>query len=186
MIGADRVKEKDEKLKYCIFKALCWGVLGSISIVTTLWVQYRFYEMPYNGSLMGGILLTLLFSTGLVSFGMFMMQVIPNKLLATQISAICVLPASVLGGYTYPLTAMPPLLQNLGSLMPFTHFAEPIRDLILKKISIKYVMADIIWLLKFVIIVWIALTVVFFGKKFGKMLWHRHKAAGKAVVENYD
>lgn len=181
MIGADRVKEKDEKFRYCIYKALCWGILGAISIIATFWVQFRFYDMPYKGSVAGGLLLDLLFSTGVVSFGMLVMQVIPNKLLATQISAICMLPASILGGYTYPLMSMPAFFQKLGSIMPFTHFAEPIRDLILQDLGIKYVMGEIMWFLKFLIIIWIALFIVFFAKKIAKELWHNHKAAEKAV-----
>lgn len=181
MIGVDRVKEEDEKFMYCVFKAICWGFLGTISIVTTLWVQCHFYDMPYKGSLTGGFFLILLFSTSVVSLGMLMMQAIPNKLLATQIGAICVLPASILGGYTYPLMAMPSFFQKLGLMMPFTHFAEPMRDLIVKEISIKYVMGDILWLLRFLIIIWIGITLVFYGKKIVKERWQNHKTRAKVV-----
>jgi len=181
MIGVDRVKEKDEKFKYCIFKAICWGVLGAISIAATLWVQCHFFDMPYKGTLTGGILITIIYSMGVVSFGMLVMQLIPNKLLATQVSAVIVLPSSILGGYTFPLMAMPDFFKNLGSMLPYVHFAEPIRDLILKDISIKYIMGDIIWQLKFLVIVWIALAAVFFGKKLAKELWHKRKQSNKVV-----
>lgn len=183
MIGADRVKEENEKFKYCIFKALTWGALGTISIIITLWVQYRFFDMPYKGTFLGGLLLSFIYSTAMVSFGMLFMNVIPNKLLATQIAAICVLPTSVLGGYTFPLMAMPEFFQNLGSLLPYVHFAEPIRDLILKDISISYIMKDILWMIRFLIIIWLGNAVAFFGKKHLIELWHNRKNGIKAVEE---
>lgn len=173
MIGVDRVKEKNEKFLFIITKSLFWGILGMISIIATLWVQCHFFGVPYKGTLLGGFELTLLYSLDMISFGMLVFQIIPNKLLATQVAAILVLPTSVLGGYTFPLMAMPEFFQKLGSFLPFVHYSEPIRDLIMKSIDISYVSGNIIWLLKFLIGMWTATAVIFFGKKCAKLLWHK-------------
>lgn len=173
MIGVDRVKDKDEKFLFIITKSLLWGLLGMLSIIITLWIQCHFFGLPYKGTLLGGFELTLLYSICMVSFGMLVIQVIPNKLFATQVSAILVLPTSVLGGYTFPLMSMPVFFQKLGALLPFVHYSEPMRDLIMKPIGISYVYGNIIWLLEFLICVWILCAIVFFTKKGAKILLYR-------------
>lgn len=173
MIGADRVGDKEKYFIVLFLKALIWGILGAVSIAATIWVQIHYFGVPYRGTLEGGLKLTLLYSIGMISFGMLVKLIIPNKLIATQVAALLVLPSSILGGYTFPLMAMPKAFQQIGEFIPYVHYAEPLRDLCMKSIDISYIASDMNWLAKFVTWIWIALVIVFFTKKIIKILWNK-------------
>ncbi|MCY6372810.1 ABC transporter permease [Clostridium ganghwense] len=173
MIGVERVREKEKYFTLYFLKSLIWGILGAVSIVLTIWIQCHYFGVPYRGTVEGGLKLTLLYSLGMISFGMLVKLIIPNKLLATQVAAILVLPSSILGGYTFPLMSMPKVFQQIGECIPYVHYAEPLRDLCMKPIDISYIATDMNWLAKFVVWIWIASAVVFFTKKIVKILWNK-------------
>jgi ABC-2 type transport system permease protein len=79
-----------------------------------------------------------------------------------------VLPSSILGGYTWPLLAMPAGYQVFGNLLPFTHYAEVLRDLTLKNIGMEYVTGDLLWLVKFTFVMWGITVFVSILKRFFK------------------
>lgn len=173
MIGVDRVRDKEKFFLLCLGKSILWGVLGAISIITTLWIQCHYFGVPYKGSLSAGIKITLIYSIAIVSTGMLVRFIIPNKVLATQVAAIIVIPSSILGGFTFPLMAMPKLFQQIAFFLPYVHYAEPIRDLSMKDIDISYISQDMSWLIKFMVYIWIISIVVFFAKKLIKFLWKK-------------
>ncbi|MCY6482945.1 ABC transporter permease [Clostridium aestuarii] len=173
MIGADCVREKEKYFILYMLKALFWGVLGAVSIITTIWVQFHYFGVPYRGSVEAGLKLTLIYSIGMVSLGMLVRLIIPSKLFATQMAAISVLPSSILGGFTFPLMAMPKLFEQIGEFLPYVHYAEPLRDLSMKAIDISYVAKDMNWLARFVIYIWMISFVVFFMKKIIKIAWKK-------------
>ena len=182
MIGADRVRNDEKYFIVHLTRALFWGLLGTISIIITLWIQCHYFGVPFLGTLKGALVLTLLYSTGMISLGMLSNLIIPNRLFATQVAAILVLPTSILGGFTFPLMAVPKFFQQLGSIIPYAHYAEPMRDLNVKAIGISYIGRDIIWLGKFVIYTWIISAAVFFCKKGVKILWNKRKQ--KKIIQS--
>lgn len=124
----------------CIGK---WGTIGAISIIICLGIQYAFYGMPYNGNIWAGLLLTELYSISVISYGFAIGLLIKNKTLATQLASILVLPTSILGGYSFPVMAMPITFQILSKVMAFTYYGDGIRNLILKKISFSHIVPDV-------------------------------------------
>lgn len=145
-MGAERAGEmRDKKLPFSIhLKTIChWGALGAISIGLTLLEQFFFFDMPYKGTLIGGIVITMLFSVVILSIGYLVGSVIADRTLATQISAVLVLPTTILGGYTWPALAMPAFFQHLAKIIPFYYYGDAIRNLCLKQLEIQHLMPDI-------------------------------------------
>lgn len=125
-------------------KTIChWGMLGAISIAITLLEQFLFFDMPYKGSLLGGIALTLLFSAVILMIGYLVGSVITDRTLATQISAVIVLPTTILGGYTWPVLAMPAFFQQFAKIIPFYYYGDAVRNLCLKQLEFRHVLPDI-------------------------------------------
>lgn len=175
MIGVDRVRDKEKFFLLCLGKSILWGVLGAISIIATLWIQCHYFGVPYKGSLSAGIKITLIYSIAIVSAGMLVRFIIPNKIFATQVAAIMVIPSSIIGGFTFPLMAMPKLFQQVAFFLPYVHYAESIRDLSMKSIDISYISQHINWLIKFTVYIWIASTILFFSKKLIKSIWKKFR-----------
>lgn len=137
-------------LCFSVARIVGWGFLGAVSLVLCLGIQYRFFSMPYEGSLAAGMVFTFLFATAMTAFGYLMGQIIPDKVFATQLTCVLVLPTSILGGYTFPLMAMPPLLQQLGKVFPLSYYGDGIRRLCLAQIGFDYFVPDFIALLKII------------------------------------
>jgi ABC-2 type transport system permease protein len=93
---------------------------------------------------------------------------VTEKILSIQLAAVSVLPTSILGGYTFPLLAMPEFFQKFAKILPFVHYAGPIRKLFIEDIGINYIMPEINWFIKFTIYMWVFSLMVFFIKKFIK------------------
>ncbi len=145
-MGAERAGEmRDKKLPFkAHIKTIChWGFLGAISISLTLLEQYLFFDMPYEGTLSGGIAVTLLFSGVILMIGYIVGSVVAERTLASQISAVIVLPTTILGGYTWPVLAMPEFFQQLAKIIPFYYYGDAVRDLCLKQLEFHHVLPDI-------------------------------------------
>ncbi len=143
IVGVEKSIESEYSFATIVKCVVKWGTVGAISIVVCLGIQYIYFSMPYNGSTLAGLLLTELYSICMVTYGFAVGLIIKNRILATKIAAILVLPTSILGGYTFPLMAMPKMFQVIGKAIAFTYYGEGIRNLILKKISFSYIIPDV-------------------------------------------
>ncbi len=145
-MGAERAGEMREKsLPFSAhLKTIChWGALGAISIFLMLLEQYLFFDMPYKGTLMGGIVLTLVYSIVILMIGYIVGSFIPERTLASQITAVVVLPTTILGGYTWPVVAMPAFFHWLAKIIPFYYYGDAIRNLCLKQLEFRHLLPDI-------------------------------------------
>lgn len=168
MLGVDIVRKDEKNYLWLWIKGIIGGLLGVLSIWASLGIQVKYFAVPFRGTVTGGIILTALYCIGLVNYGVLVRLILPEKIAALQVSAISILPTSILAGFTFPILAMPEFFKNLSKILPFLYYGEAMRDLTLKDISIDYIMPQINWMLKFVIYMWIASLAVFILKKFIK------------------
>ena len=180
MIGAG-IPKKDNLYVVVFLKNLLYGFLGTLSIILTLGVQVFYFGVPYRGSIIGGFLLVFLYALGIVAFGILIRILLRNELFSTQVAAVIMLPSSIIGGLTWPLVAMPEKYQFAGSLYPYMHFAETLRDLCVKDIGISYIIPEIYWLFRFVLWMW-GLSLAFYLIRYGKRLFRR-RASGHWINE---
>lgn len=132
--SVDREKRKT-LVTYLGSKALAYTVIGFLSLMTVLSVQILLFKVPMKSGLLPVALLSLLFSFSVSSVGIMLSTVFWDKVLASQAAAIWFIPSSILSGYTWPLSSMPEFYQKLAWLMPFTHYGDILRDLLLKGTS---------------------------------------------------
>lgn len=145
-MGAERAWEmRDKKLPFkAHMKTIChWGLLGAVSIALTLLEQYFFFDMPYKGTLFGGIVLTLLYSAVILMTGYLAGSVITDRTFASQVAAVLVLPTTILGGYTWPVLAMPEFFRQLAKIIPFYYYGDAVRNLCLKPLEFHHLIPDI-------------------------------------------
>ena len=164
MLGA--VIPKKEKYYLSIWiKSILAGLAGTASTLLTLWIQVKYFGVPFRGTPKEVIILTTLFSIAIANYGVLVRLIITQELFSIQVSAVTVLPTSVLGGYTFPLLAMPKFFQDLSAILPFVHYADPMRRLFLVGIEMKYIVPEIIWFVKFTLSMWLFSLAIFYMKK---------------------
>ncbi len=175
MLGVDIVRKDEKKYSWLWIKGVLGGLLGVISIGISLGIQFKYFSVPFRGTVNGAIILTLLFCIGMVNYGVLIRLILPEKILALQVASIPVLFTTILAGFTFPLFAMPSYFQEIAKFLPFFYYGEAIRDLCLKNIGIEYILPQINWLFKFVLYMWIASFGVFMLKKIIKKRYENIK-----------
>ncbi len=156
-----------------------WSLLATMGMMICLGVQLLVFGLPYRGTVAGGVLLLAVYALTITTMGYLVGSLIPERTFAVQLAAICVLPTSVLAGYTYPLTAMPAAYQSFARLLPYTYLGSDIRALCLKPMAMQHIMPHIIFLAKYALVEILLLLAV-------KLLlgWlHRTKPSGNQTPE---
>jgi len=150
IIGLERAKEENTGFKRDVVKILETGIIGSIGIAVNMALQYFFFGMPFQGSLLAFSVLTLQFSLCMAAFGYLFGKAIHDKVLSTQLACLFVLPAAILGGYTFPLMAMPSFFRGLRMVIPFSFYGEDLRNLTLKELDITYFTSTMLYFFVFI------------------------------------
>lgn len=176
MLGVDIVRKEEKNYLWLWIKGIFGGLLGIVSIGISLGIQFKYFAVPFRGTATGAIILTLLYSIGIVNYGVLVRLILPEKIAALQVAAISILPTTILAGFTFPLMAMPTYLQDFSKFLPFLYYGETMRDLCLKDIGIEYILPQIHWLIKFVLYMWIASLAIFMLKRFIKKEYNHIKS----------
>lgn len=155
-----------------------WSALSMVSILLCLGVQHLFFGMPYRSTVFGGLLMTFMFALCIFNIGYIMGNLVPDRVFAIQVSAILVLPTSVLGGYTYPIAGMPHGFQILAKGIPFFYYGNGIRNLCLKELQLHHLAVP----LKFFCIFILAELVIILSVTIFKNWWRRKYKDGLGVT----
>jgi ABC-2 type transport system permease protein len=155
-----------------------WTIMSTISIILCLGVQFLLFDMPYRSTILGGLLMTLLFAMCILNMGYIIGNIVPDRTFAIQIAAILVLPSSILGGYTYPIAGMPDGFQALAKIIPFFYYGNGIRNLCLKELELHHLVAP----LKFFMLYIVAELVIIFAIMIFKNWWRAKYKNGLGVT----
>ena len=166
MQGADRAFESKQRgfsLAVEAREILVTCLLSMLSIFICLLCQYFFFGMPYKGSIFALLPLTFLYASSIVLLGFIVGSIIPDRVFALQLSAVMVLPTSIMGGFTYPIYGMPTFFAKLAKFLPFHHYAQDLRHLYLGDMGIKNLMGTFAYFYKFIAVEILIATLLHFA-----------------------
>ncbi|NOW82228.1 ABC transporter permease [Clostridium beijerinckii] len=166
-LGALLVKEK-ENYFFLLIKSIIFGLIGSISIFLLMFIQYKYFQMPYRGSVKAGIALTITFSIAMINLGILFRLIIKSKLEAVSSSSLMASSFVLLSGYTFPLMAAPEMFKKLSEIIPFLYYGIPMRDLSLLGLNFNDVVPNLYYLIKYMIFTWIIMLVILLIKSISK------------------
>lgn len=179
IFGVEIVRGDEKHYLWIWLKDILGAMICAGSMLLTLWIQFKYFKVPYRGSLMGGFILTIVFAMDMVSFGSLLRIIRRKKMGSVRWATTIVSPTTLFGGYTFPVIAMPIFFQKLTYIIPFTHYGDAMRDLSLKNIDIKYVLYDIKWCLGFLVSVWILSLIMFTLRNY----WAKNKGIKQETEE---
>ena len=143
IVGVEAAKEEVPGFAGRLVRIGKYSLLGTGSLLLCLFSQWAFFGMPYKGTIAGGLFTAFLFTLCMTAFGYLVGTLIKERVLSTQIACVLVLPTSLLGGYTFPLLAMPPAFQALAKLMAFSWYGDVIRNLTLIQLEFHHLIPAI-------------------------------------------
>jgi ABC-2 type transport system permease protein len=116
-----------------IGKVIPYVLLSFVSAVIILLLSYFVFHMPFSGSLLLLLSVTLLFIVLALSLGVFISTVSKTQQVAMLMSMFALLlPTILLSGFIFPIKNMPVILQWISHLMPPKWFVIIIKNIIIK------------------------------------------------------
>lgn len=112
------------KLQLFASKSVAHIIVFMAIVLPVYALAFYGFKLPLRCSIGQLLLLSLLFAVALHSIGTLVSAIASNALNATRFGMVIALPSFVLCGYTWPLEAMPQILQQLTWVLPQTWFFQ--------------------------------------------------------------
>ena len=113
-------------------KIIPYILVGYIQVVLILLAAHFLFHVPMVGSLGLVFVVTSVFIAANLAVGITFSTLSTNQLQAVQMSFFFFLPSLLLSGFMFPFRGMPQWAQNIGEVLPLTHFLRIIRGVLLK------------------------------------------------------
>ena len=113
-------------------KIVPYIMVGYIQVTLILLAARFVFNVPMLGNvaLLYGVVLA--FIAANLAVGLMFSTVAKNQMQAMQMTFFFFLPSMLLSGFMFPFRGMPEWAQNIGSVLPLTHFLRMVRGILLK------------------------------------------------------
>ncbi|MGE5027602.1 MAG: ABC transporter permease [Betaproteobacteria bacterium] len=113
-------------------KIVPYILVGYIQVTLILLAARLIFGVPILGSVVLLYIVVLVFIAANLSVGLMFSTVAKNQMQAMQMTFFFFLPSMLLSGFMFPFRGMPEWAQNIGGLLPLTHFLRMVRGILLK------------------------------------------------------
>jgi ABC-2 type transport system permease protein len=141
-----------------IGKIIPYITVGYIQVFLILLASKFLFNVPIVGSVPLLLALTFLFIVANLAVGITFSTIAKNQLQAVQMAFFFFLPSLLLSGYMFPFRGMPGWAQDIGELLPLTHFLRVVRGILLKGNGLAEVAPDL-WPIALFLVVMLAIGI---------------------------
>ena len=113
-------------------KIIPYILVGYIQIALILVAARFLFHVPILGSIPLLLAVSFLFITANLAVGITFSTIAENQRQAIQMSFFFFLPSLLLSGFMFPFRGMPVWAQNIGEVLPLTHYLRIVRGILLK------------------------------------------------------
>ena len=115
-----------------IGKIVPYIMVGYVQVLLILLASKFLFNVPIVGSVTLLLVLTFFFIVANLAVGITFSTIAKNQLQAVQMAFFFFLPSLLLSGYMFPFRGMPDWAQDIGEVLPLTHFLRVVRGILLK------------------------------------------------------
>jgi len=115
-----------------IGKIIPYIMVGYIQVFLILIAAKFLFNVPIVGSVPLLLVLTFFFIAANLAVGITFSTIAKNQLQAVQMAFFFFLPSLLLSGYMFPFRGMPGWAQDIGEVLPLTHYLRVVRGILLK------------------------------------------------------
>jgi ABC-2 type transport system permease protein len=114
-------------------KVIPYILLASFDALLVLGLGILLFGIPFTGSILLFVFLTMLYIFTSLSLGILISTVTQNQQTAMMFAiAITLLPTLMLSGFIFPVLAMPKLLQYVSYIVPAKYYLMIVRGILIK------------------------------------------------------
>ena len=141
-----------------IGKIVPYIMVGYIQVFLILVAAKFLFNVPIVGSVLLLLVLTFFFIAANLAVGITFSTIAKNQLQAVQMAFFFFLPSLLLSGYMFPFRGMPGWAQDLGEVLPLTHFLRVVRGILLKGNGLAEIAPDL-WPIALFLLVMLAIGI---------------------------
>lgn len=141
-----------------IGKIVPYIFVGYVQVFLILGCAKFLFDVPVVGSVPLLLALAFLFIVAHLAVGITFSTIARNQRQAMQMGMFFFLPNILLSGYMFPFRGMPVWAQDLGEMLPLTHFLRIVRGILLKGNGLVEVAPDL-WPIALFVIVMLAVGI---------------------------
>jgi ABC-2 type transport system permease protein len=141
-----------------IGKIVPYITVGYIQVFLILLASRFLFNVPIVGSVPLLLVLTFFFIVANLAVGITFSTIAKNQLQAVQMAFFFFLPSLLLSGYMFPFRGMPGWAQDIGEILPLTHFLRVVRGILLKGNGFAEIAPDL-WPIALFLIVMLAIGI---------------------------
>ncbi|MGB8371266.1 MAG: ABC transporter permease [Verrucomicrobiia bacterium] len=141
-----------------IGKIVPYITVGYIQVFLILLASKFLFNVPIVGSVPLLLVLTFLFIVANLAVGITFSTIAKNQLQAVQMAFFFFLPSLLLSGYMFPFRGMPGWAQDIGEILPLTHFLRVVRGILLKGNGFAEIAPDL-WPIALFLVVMLAIGI---------------------------
>ncbi len=119
-------------LEMMIGKILPYVLMGYAQVLIVFGAARLLFDVPMQGSFALLTAMVLLFIVATLSVGFTFSTVARSQMQSMQMTMFYFLPNILLSGFMFPFRGMPGWAQQIGELLPLTHFLRIVRGIMLK------------------------------------------------------
>jgi len=117
--------------------------VGYVQVALILVAAKFLFDVPMVGSVPLLLALVFVFIVANLAVGITFSTIAKNQLQAMQMTFFYFLPSLLLSGYMFPFRGMPAWAQDIGEVLPLTHFLRVVRGILLKGNGLAELMPDL-------------------------------------------
>lgn len=145
----------------------------SVLIILLFYGFHVLFKAPLPQHFINFAIISGLFILAVSFLGTMVSMIIPDALKATQVLMVIASPSFIIGGYTWPLEAMPFIVRALADIIPLTPFLNAFKILLIQGGDLSDV-RPYLWHMLIQVLVYGLLSVVFVKLKIRKELKKLH------------
>jgi ABC-2 type transport system permease protein len=126
-----------------IGKIVPYIMVGYVQVALILVAAKFLFNVPMIGSVPLLVVLVLVFLVANLAVGITFSTLAKNQMQAMQMTFFFFLPSLLLSGYMFPFRGMPGWAQNIGEVLPLTHFLRVVRGILLKGNGLTEILPDL-------------------------------------------
>ncbi len=115
-----------------IGKIVPYILIGYVQVLVILLAARLLFDVPMLGSLALLSFALVIFIAANLAVGFTFSTIARNQLQAMQLTFFFFLPSMLLSGFMFPFRGMPGWAQDIGEVLPLTHFLRIVRGILLK------------------------------------------------------
>lgn len=134
--ASQMVSQTGSALKMMLVKVIPFWIF-SVFIFALFYGFHAFFNAPMPYAFKPFAINTVCFTLSVSMLGLFFSILFKNSLKATQILMLIASPAFIMGGYSWPVSAMPTAIQYITQAIPLTPFLEGHKRMLFQKASLS-------------------------------------------------